>query len=573
MTTAVALRRLVRRGRVLGMAALLGGCAYFNALYNARQEFDDAERYRAQGEHARADQTYLRSAEKAAKSFEQDPAGRWADDALYLLARAHFERRAYPEARAALRRLLTVSEDGAMRAGASMYLGAAELRLEDLEAAREHLDAALASEDASRDTRAFALLWRGRAKVAAGNLDGGWSDVAEAAGEGGRAERDARLEAVRMATLSGDVARAGEATGALVERGFADESADTLFALADSAAALWGPEVAAALLEPLEASSWPDDRRSALALTRARLAAGAGDTVAAIEHARRSASLGAGTAANQARLSAARWMLATTSRVDDLREIRAILLPALAFNSARVLVQEVEMLGVLIETGLNNRQPLALFTAGEIARDELAAPGVARSIFLAQLERHPRDPWSMKAALAASQLDPAEPERARIDAALDGAAGDPYVAAARGQESERYGQLETQLGRMVTGFRQWGREEAERRDGLVLQTVLMMDSIRGAVELDSLTSVCGLLLDSLSVEAGLLADSTLAACIRRDTLRVDSILRGDVDLTPDSAEADTSFFPPPPDSIDEDTGGSGTGQSAALRLGGFRPAP
>ncbi len=145
------------------------------------------------------------------------------------------------------------------------------------------------------------------------------------------------------------------------------------------------------------------------------------------------------------------------------------------------------------------------------------------------------------------------------------------MAAARGESADRYADLEAQLGRMVTGLRRWGREEAERRDGVVLQTVLTMDSLRAAAEIDSLTLACGLLLDSLAVEAGVLADSARAACVRRDTARVDSLLRGDIDLAPDSLDGDTTLFGAPSDSAGSGPADGDTA-AAALRIGGFRPA-
>lgn len=573
------------------MAAALPACAYFNALYNAQREFEEAERLAERGESGSADQAYLRSAQKAAKSFEQDPGGRWADDALYLLGRAHFHRGSYPEARATLARLLTLTDDADVRAGARTHLGAAELRLGNLAAAREHLAAVLSADDLGDDTRARALLWRGRLHFAAGDVDAAWADLADAVRAGGGAERAARMEAVRTAVLSGHPERAEAAAADLVSAGYADLLADSMFALADTAVALWGADLAGALLTPLDAAEWPDDRRAGLYLTRADLAAAAGDTARALAHAREAAARGTGANAIRARLRLARWTLATSADVDDLRQVRAALLPALADDAARDLVRLVEIVGILVETGLGSNQPLALFTAGEVARDELRAPGIARAIFLGQAERGPSLPWAMKAALAAGQLNPTPAERTRIEALIAGATDDPYVTAARGRPSARYGELETQLGRMVTGLRRWGREEAERRDGLVLQTVLTMDSLRLAAELDSLTVACGLRVDSLAVEDGLLADSltveavlradsALAACVRRDTLRFDSIVSGTLDLTPDSAAADSLFDPAPDTASGADSGqvgraGDGSEPArvaAAFRVAGLRPA-
>jgi predicted negative regulator of RcsB-dependent stress response len=609
---ALRLRRGSGPAIALAAAAAIGaGCAYFNALYNAEQEFEDAERYAAAGERSRADQAYLRSARKAAKSFEQDPEGRWADDALYLLGRAHFQRGSFPEAGASLRRLLTVTDDAEIRAGARALLGATELRLGDPDAALEHLEAVLADDDLPRNTRALALLWRGRTRSEAGDAESAWEDLVASAELGGPTERAARLETVRAAVRAGDADRVGPATAALVDGGHADALADSLFALADSADALWGAAFAGALLQPLEEAPWPDDRRAALFLTRAGLAASAGDTARAIEHALEAAARSAGPNATRARLEAARWTLATGQEVDELRQVRGVLLPALASPSARDLVRRIEVVGLLVETGLSNNEPIALFTAGEIARDELHAPGIARAIFLGQAEQNVRSPWAMKAALAAAQLGPTADQQRRIDAMLANATGDPYLAAARGEPSERYAQLEDRLGALSVGLRRWGREEAERRDGLVLQTVLTMDSLRTVEVLDSMSVVCAAVMDSLGIATGpsadsvgvdarVFADSAIAACVRSDSLRLDSLVSGALDVTPDSAAAD-SLDADSADGFPDDTTSGGGGQSgegagapgvagsasdadggaaraeshaeAVLRIGGLRPAP
>src|SRR5690606_2069703 len=78
--------------RQLALSALLlvGGCGYFNSLYNANRRFADAERAAQNGDRARANREYLEAIERAAVSYRRYPDGRWADDALLLIGRARF---------------------------------------------------------------------------------------------------------------------------------------------------------------------------------------------------------------------------------------------------------------------------------------------------------------------------------------------------------------------------------------------------------------------------------------------------------------------------------------------------
>ena len=68
----------------------LAGCAYFNALYNARRLYREGEAAANRGDLSAAETAHRESLDKAARSLERDAAGRWSDDALLLIARNQF---------------------------------------------------------------------------------------------------------------------------------------------------------------------------------------------------------------------------------------------------------------------------------------------------------------------------------------------------------------------------------------------------------------------------------------------------------------------------------------------------
>jgi hypothetical protein len=87
---------------------------------------------------------------------------------------------------------------------------------------------------------------------------------------------------------------------------------------------------------------------------------------------------------------------------------------------------------------------LHLFLAAESARDSLAAPAVAVSLFRTIVDSFPESPYAPKAILAGKALDPVWGESAVT--LLEGRyALSPYVALLRGEEPYGYQQLEDSL--------------------------------------------------------------------------------------------------------------------------------
>ncbi|MBI4408930.1 MAG: hypothetical protein HY561_04440 [Gemmatimonadetes bacterium] len=505
------------------LALLIPACAYFNSLYNAKRQFAAAERAAARGERGAAHQAYQQTIDKAAKSLRKDPDGRWADDALYLIARARFGRGEYAEARGALLRLLEQTRDRDLRAGGQVYLGAAEVRLGQHARALAPLDSALQRLGESGQLVSFARLWRARARYALGQDDTAAADLRAAALDPGSIGREARLEWAGRAVGGAEPEAARAAFTAL----FADDglgaSADSVRGLASRAAVRWGAAEARTLLQPAATSSWSAGPRERLRLFAAELTARAGDTAAALEEANAVAARLTGPVADEARVLIARWELARAADVAEATRVRDLLLPALTHPEARTILQNVKVLAVLLERARAG-QPLALFTAAELARDELGALELARQLFLTYADVAAQTTWAPKALLAALALQPAGESADAARARLAAAPENVYVAALAGGASAQFAEAEQRLGRALAALREAANAEAQRRDVVVVRAVAVLDSVRAAAKADSTRLACGLFVDSLALK-GVRADSARVACVRADTLRLAAILK------------------------------------------------
>ncbi|HUH13994.1 MAG TPA: tetratricopeptide repeat protein [Longimicrobiales bacterium] len=512
---------------VLYATLALGSCAYFNELYNAKTAFEKAERAVERGERGTANQQYATAVEKAAKSVRRAPEGRWAGEALYLIGRSHFALGQHEKARAALERTLEVTEDRERRAGALTYLGAANLGRGRPAAAIAHLDDALSPDIRTAAVEPLARLWRARARFELGERAGAWEDLAVAARADGVVGTDARLEALMRSLEADDPARAAEAAAALALDERSRLVSDSIRRLVQAGSVRWGAAPARAMLLSLADAPWPPGARDTMALFRARLAAEAADTAAALADARGVLSASTGVTAEAARVLVARLLLASAEDVSELEPVRSVLLPALGNADARALVQAMKTVDVLIERGGATRQPLALFAAAELARDRLGAPALARRLFTAMVDMAPGTAYAGKGVLAALALAPSPAEEAALRSRVEAMEGNFYldVAAGGGTPPDEFRIVEERLDRVLATMVSAAERDAGQRDALVVQTIAQLDSARNAGVQDTVAARCGVLIDSLGVP-GVEGDSARAACLRADTLRLDSIAAG-----------------------------------------------
>lgn len=518
-----------------GVALLiLGGCAYYNALYNANRAFEEAEAARRDGREALARTKYGEAIEKAAKSYRSSEDGRWADDALYLIGRSHARRGDWAEAQAALETALERTTSPSLAAGARVYLGAAAVSLGDDGRGMALLDAALADLHDDR-VRAEAFLWRARARYGAGADDRVWSDLDSASVGGERYRVEAALDRLAWGVETGILEQALQGAEALLQSGRAAAASDTVEALIRASSTRWGPEATRPLLERVEAAAWPPQRRDALLLLRAQISYEAG----ALDRAREDAELvsrGVGAQADAARVLLARWRLRELADPGALDDVRAVLLPAVGSTEALGILEDIKEVGLLVERSRRPGQELALFAAAEVARDGLGAPGLAHTLFLAYADLARGSAWEGKALLAALQTARDPKVRGPIETRLAEIPDNTYVLASRwslGERQNQYTAVERRLEGILSTIRAQVAAEAARRDVVVSQAAQALDSIRASEAIARrLAAGDSTVLDSLR------ADSVRLDSIRRDSIRGDS-LRGLDSLFTDTLFRDT----------------------------------
>ena len=523
----------LRAGPAAGVAILcasmVAGCAYFNALYNARRAFDDAQAARLRDQPLEAASAYREAIDKAARSYRSDESGRWADDALYIMGRAYFHSGDWARSQAALERLLATSSDSGLHAGARVYLAGVALATGRRDLGMRLLDEAL-EEAPDAMLRAEAHLWRARAAFDAGRAEEGWAGL-------DRSEETSRELSVAVALerlmrgLDNDhveQARAGAAT--VLEQASGEAWADTVLAAAERASIHWGAGSAAAMLAAVERSGWTPAARSRVRLERARLLARAGNPVAASELAGEVAR-GDDRTAREARIALARWRLNSVDRLEELEEVRAILLPAIALPEALRLIGYMEHVGLFVERAAMAEDHLALFAGAELARDSLGSPHLARQLFTLYADRDRGSAWEAKALMAALELTGDEDERQPLAARLNQLDDNIYVRASAGSggRSTDYAMVEGRLGNSLAILHQRVAAEAANRDVAVREAARTLDSIRAAGELvRRIAAGDSLLLDSLRLDS-----------LRLDSLRADSLRRN----APGAASTDAFFAP------------------------------
>ncbi len=525
--------------RSVALAALLlsPSCAYFNSMYNANRLFGDAEKARSRGDTPAAETAYRGAIEKANRSLTKHPKSRWTDDALILIARSHFALHDYANARQSFETLLSNTNNAGVRSTAEIQLGVIATETGADEVALERLTRALDKPAAPSGIVALGFLSRARLRARAGHNPEAAADLASARKHGGNglSAEIALLESA-VALAAADSGAARRAFQSLLHDRRAEVWSDSVRASARVLARTFSTTYARSVLLTAEDGAWRAAPRDSMLLFAAELSLQGGDTTGAINAAERLAARGAGTTADHARVRAATWRLAAASSLDELERVRAVLLPALSNEAARALVHDLRTLDVLVERSSRTGQPLLLFAAAELARDQLHAPQVAGRLFLTYADVAKQTVWTPKALLAALELVPPD-SAAAIRERLERFPDNPYVSALSGTgDPEAFAGAEERLSRVLSAAWADASVEAARRENVVGRAVALMDSVRVAARNDSTRIACGILVDSLAV-GGIRADSIRTACLRHDRERIGLLIKIDTLLLRDSTKA------------------------------------
>ena len=426
---------------LLAGTALLGGCVYYNGMYNTNRLAKSARKAERDGRPSTARNLWGQVITRAESLVVHHPQSKYADQADVLRGLALARLGDCPTAVTPLGRLSLARDLPADFAEeAALALGRCRLELGDPALA----DAAFAGVIDSRDP-----VRRGETRLR-------HAHVLRMTGHD-----EAALALLRE---SPDPRGRGDLLLALAGSGRTDEA----FALADSLLAskdtslVWDsvlvalgrrdPRAASALVGRLQAdpSLSPEDRARRLYEDALRLEAM--DTAAAASRLREAARVsGRSETAERAHLRLVRAALADVRTLDEL--------PAVADSLALIARREsgaaaeaaalgatvgrVQLLrdsaGPAVEQG-----DLRLFLGAEAARDTLRAPRLAAALFRRLGEEWSQSPYAPKALLAAQLLDPSDLEtsRARLDSLYPDS---PYLAAVRGEDAPGYRALEDSL--------------------------------------------------------------------------------------------------------------------------------
>jgi tetratricopeptide (TPR) repeat protein len=382
---------------LLVVGALVSGCAYYNAMYNARRLTDQAEKAEQEGRNFDASTLWGQVTVKAETVIARHPDSKYAPEAYALMGRAHARLGNCTRARPALESALASALDSAMALDAEVWLARCYAALDQHQDAIARYEQIIARGGADHQRTARAGLVR--SLRASGRAD----------------------DAVRIVTEHPDIS-AVDRLSALAAAGRAPEVlrlADSLVAARDSTVP-WDSVITWLAARDRPAASLLVDRADSApgatpAVRANRILADAARFADDPDRARRRLERirdqkEAPEAAAAARLELIRLDMRAAASREELEPV----LQALGREAAESpLGSQAEMMQRAIElvTSAVDSSPagapegdMRTFLAAEAARDRLLAPRLAESLFRRVAAGWPGSPYAPKALLAAAQV-------------------------------------------------------------------------------------------------------------------------------------------------------------------------
>ncbi len=125
------MREMFRSRRILWAFLILGamssGCVYYNTFFNARQAFNEAEKYRKQSGQG-TQVGYKTAIDKSLKVVEDHPNSKYYDDALFVLGVSYYYTQQYNKSERRLQELLTDFPKSKFIKEGTLYLAKAKLK-------------------------------------------------------------------------------------------------------------------------------------------------------------------------------------------------------------------------------------------------------------------------------------------------------------------------------------------------------------------------------------------------------------------------------------------------------------
>jgi hypothetical protein len=426
-------------------------------MYNTKRLAGSARKAERDGRTFEANNLWGQVVTRAESLVARHPDSKYVDEALVLKGVALSRLKQCRAAVMPLARIQLLPADAEVTEEGALALGRCRLELGEPEAADAMLARVAESEDPVR--RGEARLLRARTLRMTSRHE---EAVALLEGMPGRRAMNERLLA-----LAG--ARRSDAALAL---------ADSMLASGDTTARWDTVAVAVGREDPATASALVDrlEKRPGIApATRARLLLDDALRIAALDTARAETRLRqaasveeAGPTAEQAKLRLTRLRLSRVTVPSDLPPLAKELAAQVAAQTAisgeagqlRECVTRILAADDSASAGAAQAD-LRLFLAAESARDTLAAPALAASLFRRLVEGAPESPYVPKAILAGAALDSAWGASA-VPLLEMQYANNPYVAFLQGAESYGYHELEDSLRSFAAGAAAAGRAGVRR---------------------------------------------------------------------------------------------------------------
>jgi hypothetical protein len=423
------------------MAVLLGGCVYYNGMYNTKRLAHSAQKAEREGRTFDANNLWGQVVTRAESLVTRHPRSKYVDEALVLQGVALARLGQCPSAVAPLGRTSLLPAKNEIVETASLALGRCQMELGDPAAADLAFARVIESRDSAR--RSEARLHHARALRQSGRPV---ESLAAMEGLSGAAVDDERLLAL------GGAKREAEALAL----------ADSLLAHGDTATAGWdtmvvslgrqNPALASRLVDLLSRRPKQRPESQARWLVEDGLRIETVDSARGIQRLRDAAKIGVGTEpGDRAALRLIRLDLARAQTTSELAPFSAALQQIAGRKGG--LAPEASQLQLTVQRvqiGADSAGPAAplgdmrLFLTAELARDSLAAPAIASLLFRRIAEQWPDSPYAPKALLAGQRLDPLWGDSART-LLVERYGASPYLAFLRGEEAPEYRQLEDSL--------------------------------------------------------------------------------------------------------------------------------
>jgi hypothetical protein len=438
----------MKRAALLCLTLLVGGCVYYNGMYNTKRLAGGARKAEAEGRTFDAASLWGQVEVKAESVLARHPNSKWAEEARLLQGTALVKLRNCAGALPPLENVMVTARNATMAEEAAVLVGGCRATLGDPVGAMSAYSRLTSSRDTAR--RSLALFAHGRAQRMNGEYEAALAELAGTDYPGTRGERAAALAGL------------GRLPEALAIADTLLTARDTLTPWDSLLAALGrhDPETASALTDRIaESSRVPATIRASVLVADAARWRETDPDRSERRLAAAVATAGGTPGASEAKFEALRSQIRLADSPPVLLE-QATRLEELGEDAGSVAPRAAQLAGFarMVAIASDSVPPgspqgdMRLFVAGEMARDSLVADRFAARQFRRVLAEWPASPFAPKAILALILLEPDQADSLRATL-LAGYPSSPYVAMIEGGASPEYAVLEDSLRRFAISFR------------------------------------------------------------------------------------------------------------------------